>query len=363
MVDDAAATVSGALVVSLDFELAWGVHDSIDKDGGYRANLVGAREAVPRILELFARYDVAATWATVGALFAESREEFEAYRPTLRPSYADPRRDAYRIVLGNSERDDPLHFAWSLVQQVAAAPRQELGSHTFSHYYCLEPGQTVEQFRADLDAAIAIAAVKGVQLRSLVLPRHQVRPDYLPAMAQAGLSVHRGNEPSVLGRPRARRHEALWVRAARLTDSYLPLTGANSVPWEATAPDRHGLVDVRESHFLRPLSMRLRALEPLRSARIFGAMRHAAKTGRIFHLWWHPHNFGRHMEANLARLATILDAYARLRDEKGFASYAMADVARIAAERYGAVADAAPARSGPGDRASAAVVGLHSWYP
>lgn len=360
---DASDRRGGALVVSLDFELAWGVHDSINANGGYRENLLGAREAVPRILDLFARYDVAATWATVGALFAESHEELEAYQPALRPSYVDPRRDPYRIAVGRGERDDPLHFGWSLVRAIAAVPRQELGSHTFSHYYCLEPGQTVEQFQADLDAAVAIADAKGVSLRSLVLPRHQVRADYLPAIARAGLIAHRTNEPNMLSRPRASGHDASWVRAARLIDSYLPLTGPNAVPWDAATPDEHGLVDVRESRFLRPVSTRLRALEPLRSVRILGAMRHAADTGRIFHLWWHPHNFGKHLDANLAKLQTVLDAYARLRDERGFASYGMGDVARIAAEHGGAVAEATPARERPDERASATAARQRSWYP
>lgn len=319
----------GALVLSLDFELAWGVRDSLGEDGPYRANLLGARDAIPRILDLLVRYDVAATWATVGFLFAESREELEAYSPALRPAYADPRRDPYRATLGTDERDDPLHFAPSLIRTIAGAPRQEIGSHTFSHYYCLEPGQTEATFEADLRAAVAIAAAKGYALRSLVVPRHQVRRDYLPAVARAGLRIHRTNEANVLSRPRAAGKEALVIRGARLLDTYLPLTGPNVVPWSDTEPDEHGLVDVRESRFLRPVSRRLALLEPLRRARLSGAMCAAAKRNGLLHVWWHPHNFGVALEENLANLRTLLDAYAILRDEHGFASYAMGDVAAV----------------------------------
>lgn len=320
----------GALVVSLDFELAWGVHDSLGSKGAYRANLLGARDAVPRILELFDRYQVAATWATVGFLFAESRDELEAFRPSERPSYDDPRRDPYRIRTGASERDDPLHFAPSLVRAVAAAPRQEVGSHTFSHYYCLEPGQTVGQFEADLRSAVAIAEARGIRLRSLVLPRHQVRDDYLPAIARAGFRVHRTNEANPFSRPRASGRDPAWVRGMRLLDSYLPITGSNTVPWSATAPDDVGLVDVRESRFLRPASARLSALEPLRRARIAGAMRSAARHGRIFHVWWHPHNFGVRTDEHLANLRTLLETFASLRDRYGFESLTMGEVAESA---------------------------------
>ena len=67
----------GVLVISLDFELHWGVRDLTPVDGPYRGNLLGAREAVPRMLELFERFEFGATWATVGFLFASTRDELE----------------------------------------------------------------------------------------------------------------------------------------------------------------------------------------------------------------------------------------------------------------------------------------------
>ena len=35
---------TGALVLSLDFELAWGVRDTLGSDGPYRGHLLGARD-------------------------------------------------------------------------------------------------------------------------------------------------------------------------------------------------------------------------------------------------------------------------------------------------------------------------------
>lgn len=341
------ATGAGALVISLDFELAWGVHDSLGADGGYRGHLLGAREAIPRLLETFAAYDVGATWATVGFLFAEGREELEAFSPELKPTYLDPRRDPYSIAVGEGERDDPLHFAPSLVRAVASAPRQELASHTFSHYYCLEPGQTVEQFRADLDAAMAIAAHRGWRLRSLVLPRHQVRPDYFPAIAAAGFEVHRTQERNFLNQPHATGGTTSPIRALRLLDSYLPVSGSNSVPWSDALPGDGGLVDVRESRFLRPAIGRLAAAEPLRVERIVSAMSRAAARGEIFHLWWHPHNFGVDQDLNFGNLRRILEAFVRLRDRGVMESLTMAEVAdRVRSQTHNVTPAAEP---GPSD--------------
>ena len=42
----------GQLIISLDFELLWGVRDHADR-ASYGDNIIGAREAIPHILELF----------------------------------------------------------------------------------------------------------------------------------------------------------------------------------------------------------------------------------------------------------------------------------------------------------------------
>ncbi|MET0157482.1 MAG: hypothetical protein ABW197_05830 [Methyloceanibacter sp.] len=58
-----------------------------------------------------------------------------------------------------------------------------------------------------------------------------------------------------------------------------------------------------------------------------GQMTAAAKTNTLFHLWWHPHNFGADPEANLVFLRQILNRYAILRDRFGMRSLNMSEVA------------------------------------
>ena len=128
----------GVLVVSLDFELHWGVRDRWSV-GDHRARLLGAREAVPAMLELFEAFGIHATWAIVGFLFFEGKRELLDALPSRRPAYVDPVLSPYAglAAIGASERDDPFHFAPSLIRQIAHTPDQEIGTHTLSHYYCL----------------------------------------------------------------------------------------------------------------------------------------------------------------------------------------------------------------------------------
>ena len=78
--------------------------------------------------------------------------------------------------------------------------------------------------------------------------------------------------------------------------------------------------NVPASHFLRPCSGKLRIAHPLHRKMIERSMTSAAKRGRAYHLWWHPHNFGRDIDANIDALKQILSHFDALRAEFGMRS-------------------------------------------
>src|ERR1700709_771116 len=106
----------GALVISLDFELHWGVRDHTPLNATERKRLLGARAVVPNLLRVFDAHKIRATWATVGFLFARSREEAFECRPRCTPKYEQKELDPYEETLGRDEADDPFHFAPSLIR-------------------------------------------------------------------------------------------------------------------------------------------------------------------------------------------------------------------------------------------------------
>jgi peptidoglycan/xylan/chitin deacetylase (PgdA/CDA1 family) len=324
----------GALVVSLDFELHWGVRDKCPVDGPYRENLLGARKAIPQMLDVFEQFEVSATWATVGFLFAESKREREEFSPGIRPQYADAKLDAYAEATGADEASDPLHYAGSLIRQIRARAGQEIATHTFSHYYGLEPGETREAFAADLRSAISIAKHHGMDVRSMVFPRNQFHPGYLDLLKDAGITSYRGNETNWMYRPRRRSEETLAVRAPRLLDHYVSLSGSKVVPWDQVLQP-NGLCNVRSSMFLRPYSVRRKSLEPARLRRIAGGIEAAAQQRGIFHLWWHPHNFGAQTQQNLDFLRRVLEVFATCRSKHGMQSLSMAGVSELLTKESG----------------------------
>jgi len=320
---------NGYFVISLDFELMWGMRDKKTIDN-YGANIRGVHKAIPGMLDLFKRYQIAATFSTVGFLFMENKQELQHHIPKILPEYDDKNLSPYGTYIdqiGNDKSDDPYHFGFELVSLIRQYPEHEIGTHTFSHYYCLEPGQTIESFRADLEMAIQIGKEKGIEIRSLIFPRNQFNQEYLNVCKEMGITCYRGNESSWIYEARNGKADSLFRRMFRLLDTYLPISGHNIHDPKTCLNESP--VNIPSSRFLRPYSHKLRWLDSIRLWRIKSGMTKAAKQGKIFHLWWHPHNFGIHLSENLNFLEKILQHYSVLEKKYSFININMTKFADL----------------------------------
>lgn len=315
--------MKGELVISLDFELLWGVRDHSDR-AKYGENILGARQAIPCILELFAQSGVSATWAAVGFLFCESKDELlDALPPEeLRPVYSQARLSSYSYLdeVGANETVDPYYFGASLINRISATPGQEIATHTLSHYYCLEHGQTDVSFDADLQAAIALGKRKNIQIQSIVFPRNQYAERHLNICGKNGIVAYRGSPQSWAYKSTDGAGQHLLRRALRLVDSHTGLLGQHTY---YPATNRPG--NVPASQFLRPCAGRLKFAHPAHVCTVKAGITKAAKTGAGYHLWWHPHNFGTRTEENLSALAEIISHFLRMRDMYGMVSKTMVE--------------------------------------
>jgi len=325
--------MKGTLIVSLDFELFWGMLDCSTLEA-YGENVLGGRAAIPKLLDLFQKYDIHATWATVGFLFARDYAELKQYFPdsSSLPTYRDGALTPYPLFekIGKNEQDAPCFYGESLVRLVSEAPGQEIGSHTFSHYYCREQGQTPEQFAADMRAAKQIAEAKGYDVTSVILPRNQCEPEYTEVLRQLGFTAYRDEENDWI-------HEKISIRPLkrllRLADVYFPLTGLGGyIP-----KNENGIWNLVGSRMYKPILKPLRFLERVKLVRIKAQMHHAAKHGLTFHLWWHPHNIGVMTEQHLAQLDEIFRYYAQLREKYGMESLNMREAAAANPQDEGAM--------------------------
>ena len=308
---------NGTLVISLDFELVWGLFDHIeikDKESYFKNTL----EAIPQMLALFEKNTIHVTWATVGMLFNENWEEWHSNIPEITPTYDRVELNPYEYGKKHQKSGlDQFFFAPDLIKTIQSAKGQEIGTHTYSHYYCLEKGQTKAQFEADINQAIKMAQKLNVELKSLVFPRNQFNEEYLEICAKNDIETVRSN-PNFWYWDTTQK-ETFAVKLARTGDAYLPF-GKKSYKAHSLVLDK--VLCQPASRFLRPQHS-IALLNNTRLNRIKYEMIQAAENGEVYHLWWHPHNFGGDVAGSIKTLQAIVETFKYCSDTYGMESLTM----------------------------------------
>lgn len=312
--------MAGKFVLSFDLELYWGVAESIPFQD-YKYNVEKVHEVAPQLLDIMSKFNVQATWAAVGFTMARDLDELLSYLPSVRPAYTRDGINNYMLLKWPELKTNPkAFFAEDLMRKILSYKGQELGSHSFSHYYCQEPGQNVEHFRHDLKAAQKMAEKFKHKLLSYVFPRNHFNGDYLQTLHEEGFLAYRGNPQSYCYRPENEKAPA--KRILRLLDRHMPIVNNlihNTVPGEVP-------LNVPASLFIAPIKSTRNIWSNLRLNRILNLMSEAAKSNGMVHFWCHPHNLSKQSELNLQNMTAIFEHYKMLNEKYGMQSLSMNSV-------------------------------------
>jgi peptidoglycan/xylan/chitin deacetylase (PgdA/CDA1 family) len=280
------------------------------------------------MLELFAKYNIHATWSTIGFLFFNNLIQLQKNYPKKVPKYKNKEIDLYNYADKNPDMTVSYHFAPKLIRLIKESKNQEISTHTFSHYYTLESGQTKEEFYEDLLSAKKIAKELGININSIVFPRNQYNKSYLDIVKQLGISSYRGNENGWIYKAADEKDKKTIIkRVLRIIDSYINISGHHT--YKLSDLNKGQPFNITASRFLRPYIKELSFFDKLKLQRIKRSMTYAAKNGELFHLWWHPHNFGKDTEKNITFLTKILDHYLILKHKYNFQSLNMNEISNL----------------------------------
>lgn len=310
----------GVFCISLDFELMWGVFEKMKVDDKTKLYFQNTRNAIPKTLALFEQNGIQATWAIVGMLYNKNSEAWNMNIPSLLPEYKNKSVSSYewwkhQIVADN----EACCFSPGLVDLIHATGGMEIGTHTYSHYFCQELGQTPMQFKADLRKAKELALEKGITIESLVFPRNQFNAAYMDVCREMGIRSVRTNPDKWYWD--TSKKDTLAIKIMRTGDVWFPINNKSVVPLKE--------INTTNDPIQLPASRLYRAwtrnglLNGLKMRRIFSEMTKAAKTGGCYHLWWHPHNLGYYPAECLVELNSIIDHFKKLKEEYGFMSLNM----------------------------------------
>lgn len=272
---DGASASTPTVVISLDFELAWG---SFDHSYGPRL-LEMARwthdEGAPRLLDQLTSNGLSATWATVGLVMLDRLPDLSDLEQHATPGG----RDWFSFVpAGATEASAPEWFGASFVRRLLAArPRQEVGFHGYSHVIFDDPRLPPRRASQELERCAALARTLGLEAPSFVFPRNGV--SHLDGLRAAGVHAYRGRDPLPFRNRLARR---LWMVASDAVGLAPPLV----------APRLEGeLVNIPGSLMVRHVDGWRRLIpDATRLRRLRSGLRRVVRQGGIFHVWLHPEN-------------------------------------------------------------------------
>ncbi|MCJ7448597.1 MAG: polysaccharide deacetylase family protein [Bacteroidales bacterium] len=170
----------GIVIFSADFEMAWAFSFSKTKQKEAIEKGLSERKNVPVILDLFEKYNIPVTWATVGHLFLSQciRGVNGLAHPEMpRPGFFENRNwnfssgDWYQHDSCTDVKSDPAWYASDLIDRIIASKtNHEIGCHTFSHIDFTYKNCPKSLADAEIDACIKLAADKGIKLNSMVFP-------------------------------------------------------------------------------------------------------------------------------------------------------------------------------------------------
>ena len=310
----------GRFIISLDFEMLWGLAGwTPEQIAGYLDHLNGSIVALEGILNVLKQYDIKCTIACVGAMNCSSAADVRYKMPVKCPSYRNPLFSSYHSLLpdiGGRYRDS-LFFCKEILKKLSENPWVEMASHTFSHDYCLAAGQTAEEFEEDIRLAVNEMREYRVPV-TVIFPRNQVAEAYLTVCRKYGFTHYRGNLDVFLYRTTCTQSRFSLKGAMRLLDTYVPVSGHNC--YDPDSLNGSVLKNIPGSRFFRSRSRYLSLLEPLRIHRVKSSMKYAARNGLVYHLWWHPHNFGVDTEKNIKQLQDICLYYKKLEERYDYRS-------------------------------------------
>ena len=312
----------GAFVISIDFEMMWGStcigQNVVD---GFKYRIQHINEIIDRLLREFEKYSIHATWAVVGAIACSSKQDV-LERMDYDLVYDSWGCDIKEYISQIKKSELDQYFGRRFLVKIVQTKHQFIGSHTFSHFYVDEkPDDNVLLEKELLNSRRALQPYSD-NVISVVFPKNQVKHNMLDTLKKNGFEVYRGVQ-----KLKRCNGDSFFCRLVKFMDAYFPLCGKCEYDFDEIFED--GISNVRASRIYRTFFSKLSLLEPLKTIRIKSEMTHAAKSKKVYHLWFHPHNFGSDVDKSFKSFEKILKHYQYLHERYGFQSLSMEECADL----------------------------------
>lgn len=297
------------VVLSLDFELGWGVLDSSlwrqrENNGVYER----MRSIMPELLGLMADLEMPATWALVSSMLCPTVDKVEIGH--LKQGY----RNAVASFL--KEAKPSTWNAIDLCELLLQDNRQEIATHSATHLYVSHEDADERSYVEDIGLSLEqLLEFTGVKSSSIVYPRDQV--DWKDAIAKEYRLDGRLNPAfGMRSGPLARA-----ARAFRNLGGNYPLSSVSIGAYDEIYHGGSIYFNWQANKYARLK----RYILARQIDRLLSDIRLRNRAGQVCHIWLHPFNLSESGDLFSFFKKTLI-SLADLRDAGAVGIYTMSDI-------------------------------------
>ncbi|MBX0296639.1 polysaccharide deacetylase family protein [Haloarcula nitratireducens] len=310
---------TGVFVLSLDTELAWGMFD-LGRVDEFEAAYRQTPSIIEHLCNLFDEYRIPATWAIVSHLLTDCEGD-STHVGQSNPDF-EWVDDWFGALPCTDGLDRDLWYApWLLDRLRSCQTEQEIGLHGATHMPLGADGCSAQNAREELGSAIETLNALGEDPQTFIFPRNDI--GHLDVLRETQMQVYR-------------EVDARWYETPRLPSALKPPLrfadeALHQTPPAVTPSVHDGLVAVPGSQIFRPTHGGWQ-YTPSKSTvkRAEKGIERAARTGGVFHLWFHPFNLGHEPKRDLQRLEDVLAVVDEFADRGQIERRSMQEVAELA---------------------------------
>ncbi len=293
----------GVFCISIDTELLWGRHDLNYQPFIDRAHR--ERKIIQRLLKLFQKNNIHATWAIVGHLFLDKCQKIKgvSHPEIIRPNYKWISGDWLKADPNTNNEADPEWYGTDIVKMIQQDKAQEIGSHSFSHVIFGDSGCSPKTAESEIKASIDLAKKFKIKFISFVYPRNLI--GYLNVLKKYGFKAYRGPD------------DYPYKTKGQLGKILMLLDLLFLIP-HASKPKFHdGLLEIPGNmYFLSYRGWRKYLPRFFRTQKAKMGIRKAVKEKKVFHLWFNPTDLSDNTENMFKSLEEITE-FARKEQKRG----------------------------------------------
>jgi peptidoglycan/xylan/chitin deacetylase (PgdA/CDA1 family) len=286
-------------VISIDTELAWGsIYDEKILKRKHESFLK-TRACIKKILLLFEKYHISATWAIVGHLMLEncSKDNGIKHPDLLRPNYSWFDKDWFDSDPCGRDGENSIWYGDDIINMIKDCKvQQEIGSHSFSHIMFGDKGCSSACAESDIKKWIEVAELHDIKPGSFVFPFNS--EGHHEILGQYGFKIYRSKNSESLAKIKNKKIK----RIAHILNRFFALEPSTS----KVETGVNNLLKIQGDFcYFRYKGWRNFLMWKSAVRKSKKGINRAINNGEAFHFWFHPFEIAANLNESINDLDEI----------------------------------------------------------